>query len=58
MKTLDFNEAIRAALTPLGIKGQVDVRMNGNRSTFWIGKPGGDDLLITIEVKDYPQREV
>lgn len=47
---IDVLNAGKAFAEQLGIVGLVDVRINHDRSTGYVGKPGGDDFLIEIRI--------
>ena len=48
---LDVATVITSALTEVSMNGRLDVRMDGSRSTSWVGQPTGDDYEIVVELK-------
>jgi len=58
MATLsDISTAIVAALTEIGVTGEVDVTMGQQRSVKWIGQPSGDDVLVSVDVLALPNAD-
>ena len=51
MTVLDIADAIRPALVDLGLSGELDVRMDGSRSTSWIGQPSEGDPVVIVQVQ-------
>jgi hypothetical protein len=51
---LDASDAIQAAMKSLGINGSYDVRLEGSRSTGWVGKPTGVDFEVVVTIKQLP----
>jgi len=54
---IDASDAIQAAMKALGINGSYDVRLDGSRSTGWVGKPGGKDFEVVVTIKPLPPIE-
>lgn len=48
---LDVATVITSALTEVNMNGRLDVRMDGSRSTSWVGTPTGDDYQVIVEIK-------
>lgn len=47
---LDVSTVIASALAEVGINGRLDVRMDGSRSTSWVGLPTGEDFEVVVSV--------
>lgn len=41
-------DAIRPAISLLGLTGELEVRMDGSKSVSWIGQPSGADVIVTV----------
>lgn len=48
---LDIAGVIESALTEVGMKGRLDVRMGGSRFTSWVGSPTGTDYEVVVSVR-------
>ena len=48
---VDVADVIASALIEVAVNGRLDVRMDGSRSTSWVGQPTGDDYEVLVEVK-------
>ena len=48
---LDVADVVASALTEISLNGRLDVRMDGSRSTSWVGSPTGDDVEVVVTVK-------
>ena len=50
--------AVQAALDEIGVTGTLDVTKDGDETAKTIGKPGGDDVHVTVDVEDADKRDV
>lgn len=48
----DVAIAVQAALDEIGVTGTLDVTKDDEDIADTIGKPGGDDVHITVDVED------
>jgi hypothetical protein len=54
----DVATAGHAALDEIGVTGTLDVNKDGKDVAKTIGKPGGDDVHVTVDVEDADNRDV
>ena len=54
----DVATAVQAALDEIGVTGTLEVTKDGKDVTKTIGKPGGDDVHVTVDVEDADDRDV
>jgi hypothetical protein len=54
----DVAIAVQAALDEIGVTGTLDVTKDGEEIANTIGKPGGDDVHVTVDVEDAENRDV
>ena len=50
--------AVQAALDESGVTGTLDVTKDGDETAKTIGKPGGNDVHVTVDVEDADKRDV
>ena len=48
----DVSEAIHSALSEIGVNGELDVKMEGDRVAAPIGHPTGDDIAVSVTVSE------
>jgi hypothetical protein len=54
----DVATAVQAALDEIGVTGTLDVTKDGAEATKTIGRPGGDDVHVNVEVENTDKGDV
>lgn len=55
MKLRELDDAARAMMEALGIKGSLSVKLDDEGSNHgWVGKPGGEDVEVVVTVRTLP----